>query len=161
MLAIFHTALGFTSLIFGTVVLLRPKGTPLHVLFGRAYIFSMLGLCVTSFGIYNFFGSFGIFHIAAIFSLVSIGAGIGAAMFRRRLRGWIYWHYQFMSWSYIGLLGAASNEAFAHIGPLQAAANSNPSITWVSLAMIFVVGAIYVNVAMKKIVRKTMFHRQA
>ena len=161
MLSVAHVVLGFASLIFGTVVLLRPKGTTFHVLMGRGYVFSMLALCATSFGIYDMFGGFGIFHVAAIFSLISIGAGIGAALFRRKLKGWIYWHYQFMAWSYIGLLGATSNEAYANIGPLTEFANNNPGTTWLTLVVIFLVGAVYVNAAMHRTVRKTGFRMQS
>lgn len=153
MVATTHTILGFTSLLFGAMVLLRPKGTPYHILIGRLYIVSMVVLCLTSFGMFEMFGGFGIFHVAAIFSLFSIAAGLGAALFRRRIRGWIYWHYQFMAWSYIGLLGATSNEAFVHIGPLNAIAEANRNVPLLSLAAIFICGAIYVNVAMKSIVR--------
>ena len=161
MLAGAHIVFGFASLIFGTIVLLRPKGTATHIAFGRAYVFSMIALCATSFGIYDMFGGFGIFHIAAIFSLVSIAAGIGAALFRRKLKGWIFWHYQFMSWSYIGLLGATSNEAYANIGPLNTFAINNPSAPWLTLMVLFLIGAVYVNAVMKSTVRKAGFRVEA
>lgn len=161
MIAAAHIVFGFTSLIFGTIVLFRPKGTAIHVALGRAYVFSMVALCATAFGIYDMFGGFGIFHIAAIFSLVSIGAGIGAAVFRRKLKGWIFWHYQFMAWSYIGLLGATSNEIYANIGPLRTFASNYPAAPWLTLVVLFTAGAVYVNVAMKSVVRKAGFRVEA
>jgi uncharacterized membrane protein len=119
MISQIHVFAGFSSLIFGLFVLLRTKGTAIHKFTGRVYVISMITLNATAFGIYELFGGFGIFHILAIVSLLTVFAGMVPVLFRSRFRNWLRLHYLFMSWSYAGLLAATSNEAFVHIDILQ------------------------------------------
>ncbi len=138
MVATIHTAMGFAALLFGAAVLLRAKGTRSHVWTGRLYVASMLVLNVTAFGIYNLFGRFGVFHWFALASLATIIAGMIPVWFLRRSKNWISPHYQFMAWSYAGLLAATSNEIFAHVPALNGIAGKAPWVPWACIAAIFV-----------------------
>ncbi|MEM1115437.1 MAG: DUF2306 domain-containing protein [Bacteroidota bacterium] len=103
----FHTALGVLALVAGAVVLVVRKGTRAHRLLGRVYAAAMVVLCLASFGIRDttpFFSGYGPFHVAALVSLASVLAGLSTAW--RRRQGWLEGHYQWMAWSYIGLVMA-------------------------------------------------------
>ncbi|WP_158666626.1 hypothetical protein [Salinibacter altiplanensis] len=80
----------------GTVVGMR-KGTRRHRYVGWIYVATMIFLCVTSFFIYELFGGFGPFHVAALISLVSVIGGILAPLLRTQIgEEWMEAHYRFM-----------------------------------------------------------------
>lgn len=106
-LAAVHTALGVTALATGAVVLARRKGDRPHRLVGRVYAAAMVVLCVLSFGLRDtapLWAGYGPFHIAALVSLGTVTAGVWVAW--RRRPGWLEGHYQWMAWSYVGLVMA-------------------------------------------------------
>ncbi len=108
-----HTAFGVVALAAGAVVLLRKKGDQWHQWIGRVYAVSLAILCIESFWIQDstpFFQGFGMFHVMATVSLVTLLAGIIPA--RLRFQGWFGWHYQLMVWSYIGLVMATGSHVF-------------------------------------------------
>lgn len=115
MVEFFHITLGFLSLISGFFVVLTQKGNLNHKLIGRVYFLSMLGLNLTSFGIYKLFDGWGFFHWMAIASLLPLVAGYIAIRYKN-----INAHYYFMCWSFIGLLCATISEIFVHV-PLATA----------------------------------------
>ena len=86
------------------------KGTGTHRLVGLIYAFCMFGLNGTAFLLYNLFGGFGPFHIAALLSLITMVFGVTHAVLRRPKGNWIEAHAYWMSWSYVGLLAAAASE---------------------------------------------------
>ena len=138
MIEAIHTFFGFLSLFVGVFVLLRPKGTKLHKAIGKIYVAAMLGLNITAFGIFNLFGGFGVFHVAAIISLFSVLAGLLVVCFRTKIKFWLLVHYEFMAWSYIGLLAATSNEAFVHVAMLNKIAKT---YNWLPLTvMLCIIG---------------------
>jgi len=141
MIEVSHTVFGFASLIFGTSVLWRQKGTRLHRTFGMAYIISMLGLNLTAFGIYQLFGGFGIFHWAALVSLASILGGCSALLLRKTFKNWLAVHYEFMVWSYIGLLAATSNEVFVHVSFFSKLETLYPMLSTASMFTVIGIGA--------------------
>ena len=151
MIVALHTACGFLALLLGLVVLWNPKGTLLHRRLGILYCLAMLVLNLTAFGIYRVFGRFGIFHVMAIVSLLTVLAGLIPVLFRRRIRQWLAWHYQFMAWSYAGLLAATANEAFVHIQALNQIARANGLV--VLLAQVIILGgsATWINLRQKAI----------
>ncbi|MGO4894267.1 DUF2306 domain-containing protein [Flavobacterium sp. W21_SRS_FM6] len=110
MIEIFHIILGFSSLLSGLFIVLTQKGNKKHKLVGRVYFLSMLGLNLTSFGIYKLFDGWGFFHWMAVASLIPIVAGYIAIRYKN-----ITAHYYFMCWSYIGLLCATISEIFVHV----------------------------------------------
>ena len=74
----------------------------------------MLVLLVTAFSIYRLFGGFGIFHIAAVVSTVTLAGGMLPVLFKKP-RHYILLHYTFMYWSVIGLYAAFISETLTRI----------------------------------------------
>ncbi|NNM20703.1 MAG: DUF2306 domain-containing protein [Gammaproteobacteria bacterium] len=109
-LGIIHTVTAGSALLFGPLVFFRRKGTRTHRLLGYGYVVSMLLLNATALMIYDLFDGFGVFHWAALVSLVTLASGIVPALLRRPQRTWIVWHYMGMNWSYVGLCAAAAAE---------------------------------------------------
>ena len=109
-----HIFFRFSSLAFGLVVSLRPKGTPIYRVMGLLYVASIVGLNIMAFSIYRLFDGFGVFHVFAIVSLATIIVGL-VKVKRRKSSNWLVEHFENMSWSYVGLLAATNNEIFVHI----------------------------------------------
>jgi len=99
-LGLVHTLFAVAAMVFGTVVLAKPKGTSAHVKIGYAYVGSMVFMNLTALGIYNF-GSLSLFHGFVVVSLLTLGLGIYPAL--KRTHNWYFKHYYFMSWSVVGL----------------------------------------------------------
>lgn len=106
-LGLVHTLLAIAAMVFGTVVILKPKGNTWHIRIGYAYFWSMILMNLTAFGIYNF-GRPSLFHGFAVFSLITLIAGIYPAF--KRYKNWYPRHYYFMSWSVVGLYCAFWSE---------------------------------------------------
>jgi uncharacterized membrane protein len=106
-----HIGAAVSALIFGLCVFLTRKGTRLHKQFGYAYFFNMLLLNISALFIYRLTGQFGPFHGAALASLLTLMAGFTAAYLRLPQGRWLELHYEFMSWSYVGLVAAGVSEA--------------------------------------------------
>ncbi|MDL1944648.1 DUF2306 domain-containing protein [Chloroflexi bacterium CFX2] len=111
----FHLVSAVSALVFGLWVILARKGTRLHKQAGYAYFFNMLGLNVSAFFIYRLTGHFGPFHGAALASLFTLMAGFIPAYLRLPRGGWLELHYEFMNWSYVGLVAAAVSEALTRL----------------------------------------------
>ena len=109
-LGIIHLASAVASLVAGAAVLVAKKGTTWHRRAGWAYALAMATVNVTALSIYDLFGGFGPFHIAALLSGVTVLAGMAAALRRRPRKTWIAHHAMWMTWSYIGLCAAAASE---------------------------------------------------
>jgi len=108
---IVHSLLGLThftvatlSVIFGTIVVLNQKGTRFHKRIGYTYVCLMFVTLLTSFIMDDFSGGFSIFHFFAAISFVTLSFGIYQPLLRKA--GWLEAHFQFMSWSVVGLYGA-------------------------------------------------------
>jgi uncharacterized membrane protein len=117
-IGIVHTACATLALLLGSVIFLRRKGTRAHVRVGWAYAATMAGVNVTALCIYRLTGRFNLFHAMAVASLVMLAGGLAQVVPRRRPRNWPWRHYQYMSWSFVGLLAATNNEAFVRVPPL-------------------------------------------
>jgi uncharacterized membrane protein len=118
-LGLFHVTCGILSLFLGAIIFLTIKGTRAHVRVGWAYVGSMLCLNGSALAIYHLTGRFNLFHVLAIFSLVTLIIGLLQALNRRGWRKWLWRHYQYMVWSYVGLLAATCNEAFVRVPVLR------------------------------------------
>ena len=105
-----HTSAAVAALALGAAILLRTKGSPSHRRLGWTYVVSMVLLNVTALAIYRLTGSFGPFHVAAIFSLATIAGGIIPAVRRHPADTWVERHYWWMTYSYLGLVAAAVAE---------------------------------------------------
>lgn len=111
----FHIGTAVSALIFGLWVLFIRKGTRLHKQLGYAYFFNMLGLNISALFIYQLTGHFGPFHGAALASLLTLIAGFIPAYLRFPRGRWLEFHYEFMNWSYLGLIAAGVSEAATRI----------------------------------------------
>ena len=123
-----HTVAALTALVAGAAVLLTRKGTRRHRQLGWAYVVSMLLLNGTALLIYRLSGRFGPFHVGAVFSFVTVVAGAAAALGARRARARrnaveraraLERHYQWMTWSYVGLAAAAVSEIATRMPALR------------------------------------------
>lgn len=103
-----HLSVALVALVAGGLVALGRKGTRAHRFLGRTYAVAMVIVNVTALLIYELFGAFGPFHAAAIFSLVTVVAGVVPV--RTRTPHWLPRHAWWMSGSYVGLLAAAASE---------------------------------------------------
>jgi uncharacterized membrane protein len=110
-----HIGTAISALIFGLGVVLLHKGTRLHKQLGYAYFFNMLGLNLSAFFVYQLTGHFGPFHGAALVSLITLFAGFITAYLRLPRDSWLELHYEFMNWSYVGLIAAGISEAAVRI----------------------------------------------
>ena len=71
-LGLFHTLTALLAMLFGAIVLLRPKGTRRHKQLGYVYVVNMFLLNFSAFGIYNFGGKPSLFHLFALISFATI-----------------------------------------------------------------------------------------
>lgn len=149
-LGLTHTAAAVAALGAGAAVLLTRKGTRRHRQIGWTYVASMLLLNVTALFIYRLLGHFGPFHVFAIFSLLTVAAGTAAAVRARRARTnrnsvqrarALEHHYQWMTWSYVGLAAAAVSETATRMPALRPGPDQWMTFTiTVALATILVIG---------------------
>jgi uncharacterized membrane protein len=109
-----HVAAALAALVLGTMVIGAAKGTPFHRMMGAGYVAAMLIVNLSALAIYRLTGHFEAFHALALLSLTLLGRGVAAALMRRP--GWLSVHYQFMAWSYVGLLAATGSEIVIRLG---------------------------------------------
>ncbi|GAB5524734.1 MAG: hypothetical protein Roseis2KO_26060 [Roseivirga sp.] len=135
-LGIVHLLAAFLATITGTAVLAMRKGTRRHKQVGYVYVFGMAVLNITALFIYTLNGSFGVFHVGAILSGLTVFGGMMVVI--RRRSGWIYRHFAYMYWSVIGLYAAFASESLTRIP-------DTPFYGMVGLAsgLIFLAGAVY------------------
>jgi len=110
-----HLVASVLALIFGTWILITTKGTTIHRKIGYLYAFSMLVLIITAFMIYRLFGTFGIFHIAATVSTITLAGGMLPVILRKPRNSWLGFHFSFMYWSVMGLYAAFVAEVLVRI----------------------------------------------
>jgi uncharacterized membrane protein len=112
---LFHSLCGVAALLFGLAVIVSRKGTRSHRRLGYAYVGAMLLLNATALMIYDLFGRFGPFHIAALVSLATVAAGLMPAFRRKPTGAWLERHAALMSWSYVGLVAAFIAEVIVRL----------------------------------------------
>jgi len=103
-----HLAAAVAALVAGGTVCLVPKGTRAHRRIGWVYVSAMVTVNGTALLIYDLFGRFGPFHVAALLSGMTLVGGLVPV--RRRPTGWMRRHAYWMAGSYVGLLAAAASE---------------------------------------------------
>ena len=114
-IGLLHLITAIIALVTGTLVLSMKKGTKVHKQIGYVYATNMLLLNATAFGIYRLFGGFGIFHISAMVSLLTLLGGMVPVLTKWPKNRWINLHYIYMYWSVIGLYAAFVSEVFTRI----------------------------------------------
>lgn len=137
-IAAFHVAFAAAAVLLGSGIFIARRGTPLHRRIGYAYITSMLTLNVSALSLYARTGDFGPFHVAALISLATLVAGAIPAITRRPRGAWLALHWEFMSWSFVGLLAGAVAETAFRIPGLA----YWPAIVTASLLMILAGGVL-------------------
>lgn len=110
-----HLIAAVIALITGTLVLSLKKGTKLHTKIGYVYVISMIIVNSTAFMIYRLFNGFGIFHMAALVSLLTVIAGMIPVLLRKPKKNWLDIHLAFMYWSVIGLYAAFVSEILTRV----------------------------------------------
>jgi uncharacterized membrane protein len=117
-IGLIHITSAIVAMIAGAIVLLNRKATKFHKRTGYVYVGSMVILNTTAFLIYHLFGKFGPFHIAALFSTISILGGMVPMFFRKQITGWLELHYYFINWSVVGLYAAFWAETLTRLVPM-------------------------------------------
>ena len=108
-----HLTSAWAALLLGGVVAMMRKGSPRHRWLGRSFAATMVVLNATALAIYDLTGRPNMFHLFAVISLVSLGAGWFAA--RRSGPVWREVHARSMLWAYVGLLAAAASEFIVRV----------------------------------------------
>jgi uncharacterized membrane protein len=137
-LGTFHVASAVLALVAGCVIVLQQKGGGVHRRWGWTYAGAMVALNLSALMLYRLTGTFGPFHVAALFSLLTIVAGLVPA--RQRGRGWMHRHAYWMAGSYVGLWAALAAELTTRVDGLPFWATA----AWTSFA-VFAVGAALVG----------------
>jgi uncharacterized membrane protein len=131
-LGLSHVAVAVVALASGGVIAISRKATRQNRRWGWEYATSMLAVNTSALSIYQLTGHFGPFHMAAIFSLLTIIAGVVPV--RLRPSGWVGRHAYWMSGSYVGLLAALAAETTTRVDALPFWATA----WWTSLAVLAV-----------------------
>jgi uncharacterized membrane protein len=136
-LGVAHTVAGIAALLAGAWIFLDRKGTRRHVRVGWVYVGSLLWVDGSAFALRRLTGRLNLFHALAALSLAMVIGGVAQVVFRRRIRRWLWRHYQYMCWSYVGLLTATANEACVRIRTLAAlSARTGGSLPLIASAVI-------------------------
>lgn len=108
-----HTVAAVLALLAGFIIFVRPKATPLHRVLGYVYSVSMAVMLITAFFTFNLTKSFNFLHVFAIVSCPPLIIGF-LAVFNKR-PGWFSKHYEWMCYSYLGLVAAFISETTTRI----------------------------------------------
>lgn len=137
-LGAFHLYAAIVAMMSGPLVFWRKKGDIAHRLIGFVYLIAMFTTNLSALAHYDFTGSINFFHIAAVFSLLTITAGLVAIIVYGQAKSKIAldMHLQFMSWSYYGLILAAIAESGVRAVPKLI---NNMSDFWMIFTVLMVV----------------------
>jgi uncharacterized membrane protein len=156
-----HLVASLAALAVGTLVLLRPKGTPVHRRRGRVYALALLVTNVTALGIYRL-GVFFFAHWLAITALIVMTGGLLAAHFKVPRRAWLHVHLTCLLTSLYLLVGGGVNEVFLRVDILRRLAPTLNSpvvgLTHLAVQVLFLMLIGYFNVA---VLRRTSAKRPA
>lgn len=103
------------SLVLGTTVLVLSKRGKLHKRLGYGYVGSMAVMLTTSFAIYRQYHGFGIFHVAALLSSLTLCVGMVPVLRKKPARAWRQFHYSFMYLSVLELYVALVAEVLVRM----------------------------------------------
>lgn len=139
----------------GGWIFLAPKGGWTHVRAGWWYVGSMACLNGTALALYNLTGGFNTFHALALFSSATVAAGFAQVLGRRRWRRWLWRHYQYMAWSYVGLLAATVNEGFVRMPALQQlAASTTAPLPLLVMACVVVASGVVIFALQRRVLTR-------
>ena len=118
-----HTLSAITALIAGFIVLRNNKGTSFHKKIGYLYAVSMVILNISAIPLGRLWGGIGWFHLFIVISLPYVLLGLYYPIFKRSDKDWQVKHFEFMCWSYVGLIAAFCAEVIIRV-PLMLAVNN-------------------------------------
>lgn len=117
-----HTLACTYSLLAGARLLWGAKGGAAHRQAGRRYIYAMTFASLSALGIYQI-GSFNIFHVLALCTLLSLALAWFSARRRLPRRHWLRVHLSAIVFSYYQLIGGLINELFSRVPGLIGKSN--------------------------------------
>lgn len=149
----FYLIMALLAMITGAFVLAAPKGTRLHRKAGYSYVFAMILVCGSALGIYNLTGRFGLFHVMAIISSLTLALGMIPLFLKKLPRKSKAVHLWFMYYSVLGLYAAFASE-------LSVRLPNKPFFTMVGIATAAVFGLGTVFILKKEKVWSQHFEQQ-
>ena len=114
-LATGHVLAALSALGAGAAVLLLPKGTHTHRVIGTVYVVALVLVNVAALSLHRE-DTFGVFHVLAVVSLVTIAAGLVPLLFGKRSPMVIANHAYCMTWSFAGLVAAGCGQLAVTVG---------------------------------------------
>lgn len=115
-----HVVAALSALLAGAAVLLSPKGTRTHRAIGTGYVLALVLVNAAALSLHRE-NLFGVFHLLAVASLVTIAVGISPLLLGRRSSRVIATHAFCMTWSYAGLVAAGCGQLAVTVGQGPAA----------------------------------------
>jgi uncharacterized membrane protein len=142
-----HLAASVLALITGLYVLIAKKGTKTHKQVGYTYALAMLTVNLTAFMIYRLYGRFGIFHVFAIISSVTLFAGLYPVIIRKS-EDYLIKHFRSMYWSVIGLYCAFMAEIFSRLPKYVLTPEGKPMVVFykfvgIGTAIVMIIGIFF------------------
>jgi uncharacterized membrane protein len=153
-IGVVHTALASVALLAGLAIFSIAKGTRLHRAVGYVYVLCMLGLNLTALTIYRLFDGFGPFHYFAIASLITVMAGFLHVFTRRPRETWLYHHYAWILWSYVGLVAAAVSEVLTRAPLIDASGARFAAAVFIGSAVTLAIGGAIIHRKRDRVVAK-------
>ena len=105
-----------SALLLGAAALFMAKGTQTHRVIGAAYVVALVLVNMAALSLHRE-NTFGVFHVLAVTSLVTIGVGLSPLLLGRRSPPVIATHAYCMTWSYAGLVAAGCGQLVVAVGP--------------------------------------------
>jgi len=143
-----HLVASLIALATGFLVLLRPKGTPVHKRRGRVYALTLVATSITALGIYRR-GVFFFPHRLAIAALIVVTVGVLAAHCKVPRRAGLHVHLTCLLTSLYLLVGGGVNEVFLRVDILRQLAPSLNSpivgLTHLAVQVLFLTLIVYFN----------------
>ena len=110
-----HVMAAVLALLAGASVLLLPKGTRAHKALGAAYVVALVVVNVAALSLHRE-NAFGVFHVLAVISLVTVAVGIAPLLVGWRSPPVLAIHAYCVTWSYAGLAAAGFGQAATAAG---------------------------------------------
>jgi uncharacterized membrane protein len=111
-----HLISAIMAMLVSAVVLIIPKGTPIHKRIGYVFAVALLTVNISAAFMYNLTGSLNFLHAFILISLLSLFYGMGAAM-RRKSKNWLDKHIKGMNGAALGLWAAGFAELTVRVLP--------------------------------------------
>jgi uncharacterized membrane protein len=111
-----HVLAASTALVVGAAVLMGAKGTQVHRVIGSVYVLTLVVVDGAALSLHRE-DTFGVFHVLAVASLLTIAVGLSPLLMGNRSQTAVVTHAYCMVWSYAGLVAAGCGQLAAAVGP--------------------------------------------